>query len=315
MHRGAKACRDLKTLPNGTKLKKLRIFCAHIKPGVNEITGKKSQAAEPKYYNNAFFWGQHHPALATACPGRQHLLLWALQREKTPLWWGQSSPLDLPFFPREGKASPKRCCAALAQVMFPMALLRICPWCSTGQGMGSETPWRCWGFPKLLQPHRGPKCRGSPCVLTLSHVHQVAVESWRDEGHGELLEVPLQGIRQRLGLVQVHVHSRGICRERGRGNPEPVVLPLWHRALGSSIPVGLPPDMEDFFARAPISAVWQGMISLPPLPQQIFLSQFPLTLSSTCPRRAQGSISALCELYIQCMGQGVSPSHWAPTAG
>lgn len=60
---------------------------------------KESQAAEPKCYKNAFFWGQHHPALAAAHPGKQHLLLWALQREKTTLWWGQNRPLDLPSFP------------------------------------------------------------------------------------------------------------------------------------------------------------------------------------------------------------------------
>lgn len=31
----------------------------------------------------------------------QHLLPWALQREKTTLWWGQSSPWISPSFPEQ----------------------------------------------------------------------------------------------------------------------------------------------------------------------------------------------------------------------
>lgn len=68
-------------------------------------------------------------------------------------------------------------------------------------------------FLNLLQSHKGPRCRESLSVLTLSHVDQVAVESWRDQGRWELLEVPLQGLCQCLGIIQVHVHGRGICRD------------------------------------------------------------------------------------------------------
>lgn len=82
---------------------------------------------------------------------------------------------------------------------------------------GQELPWRCWGASlgrlKLLQSHKGPRCRESLSMLTLSHVDQVTVESCRDQGRRELLEVPLEGLCQRLGIVQVHVHSRGVCRD------------------------------------------------------------------------------------------------------
>jgi len=126
LHRGWKACRDLKALPNGTKLKKQRFFYAHIKPRVNEITVKISQAAEPKYYNNAFFWGQLHPALAAARPSRQHLLLWAL------LQTGQSC-----CFP---STSPKSCHAAPVQADAPSGPSEDLPLvqCWTGDGDSSH---------------------------------------------------------------------------------------------------------------------------------------------------------------------------------
>lgn len=63
------------------------------------------------------------------------------------------------------------------------------------------------GFPKLLHPTKHGE---TPSVLTLSHVEQVGADGRGDEWGWQLLQVPPQGLGQRLGVEQVHVHGRGV---------------------------------------------------------------------------------------------------------
>lgn len=59
------------------------------------------------------------------------------------------------------------------------------------------------GFSKLLHP---TKHGGSLSLLTLSHTEQVGAECGRDKGDWQLLQVPLQGLCQCLGIVHLHIH-------------------------------------------------------------------------------------------------------------
>lgn len=129
---------------------------------------KESRAAEPKYYNNAFFWGQHHPALAAAHPGRQHLLLWALQREKTTLWWGQSKPWISLLSQSISQMLPRCSSTGDAPNGPSWNLPLVQHWAEDGVRatldiLGSLSR----GFPKFLQPHRGSQMWGEPLCAYL----------------------------------------------------------------------------------------------------------------------------------------------------
>lgn len=70
------------------------------------------------------------------------------------------------------------------------------------------------------------------------------------------------------GLLPVSEHHTGPCPQlrhlQGEIQREPLASSIAPPAGSSSIPAGLPPDMDaDFFVHIPIPQVWQPTISLP----------------------------------------------------
>lgn len=129
--------------------------------------------------------------------------------------------------------------------------LTLGQWLGTGAGDIGIFPRR--GFPKLLHPTKHGE---TPSVLTLSHVEQVGADSRGDEGGWQLLQVPPQGLGQRLGIEQVHVHSRGVCK-KPRGSPESTAHPLaFHPSSGRggiSLPVPCCPPCSWCHRSCPIA--------------------------------------------------------------